>query len=324
MPLLSIIVPVYNVEEYIEECLKSILNQTFQDFELILINDGSKDNSIEICSKYVQKDKRIRILHKKNGGLSSARNLGLKNALGKYISFIDSDDLLADKYTYEILIELMEKNGELDIVQYPYICFSDNTTSIENKSCDNLLLNKDQFFENLNVPNIKKGILTGSACDKLYRKDTIEKTYFNESMVFEDTEWLLRVFEKIKFILVNNKGLYGYRLREGSITTQCMSENKGISYIKMLISLHNYAKTHTPKDIDFLDFSFFKILNRYIYIKYLFPKLDLILIKKWLKANVPSINKFSNNHNKMLIIKTIGLDIYVLLGNLLYKIKTKI
>ena len=92
MPKLSIIVPVYKVEQYINKCIDSILNQTFTDFELILVDDGSPDNCGKICDEYAQKDERVRVIHKENGGVSSARNLGIDEAKGEYVSFIDPDD----------------------------------------------------------------------------------------------------------------------------------------------------------------------------------------------------------------------------------------
>lgn len=102
MPKISIIVPIYNVEKYIEKCIQSILNQTFSDFELILVNDGSTDSCGEICDKYKKLDDRIIVIHKVNGGLSSARNAGIDIARGEYIGFIDSDDYIHEKM-YEIL-----------------------------------------------------------------------------------------------------------------------------------------------------------------------------------------------------------------------------
>ena len=97
-PKLSIIVPVYNVEQYLDKCIKSILNQTFKDFELILVDDGSIDNSGEICDEYAKKDSRVKVIHKKNGGLAAARNTGLIIARGDYVGFVDSDDWIEPRY----------------------------------------------------------------------------------------------------------------------------------------------------------------------------------------------------------------------------------
>lgn len=106
--LLSVIIPVYNVEEYLAKCVDSILNQTYRNLEVILVNDGSKDGSGSICDDFVQKDSRVRVIHKENGGLSSARNAGMDAAKGEYISFIDSDDWI-ETDSYEHLLGLMEK-----------------------------------------------------------------------------------------------------------------------------------------------------------------------------------------------------------------------
>ena len=104
----SVIVPVYNVEKYLKECLDSILSQTFKDFELILVNDGSKDSSPAICDEYAEKDSRVKVIHKENGGQSTARNMGIEKATGEFAVFLDSDDLLSPN-TFEILIEKAEK-----------------------------------------------------------------------------------------------------------------------------------------------------------------------------------------------------------------------
>jgi len=102
-PQISVIVPVYKVEQYIHRCIDSILSQSFTDFELILVDDGSPDNCGKICDEYAQKDSRIRVFHKSNGGVSSARNLGLDNAKGEWIAFIDSDDFVENEYLEELL-----------------------------------------------------------------------------------------------------------------------------------------------------------------------------------------------------------------------------
>ena len=112
--ILSIVVPVYNVEQYLSRCIDSILNQTFTEFELILVNDGSTDNCPIICDEYAKRDSRIKVIHKQNGGLSDARNAGIDLARGKYISFIDSDDFIINT-SYEKLLYQAEKN-ELDII----------------------------------------------------------------------------------------------------------------------------------------------------------------------------------------------------------------
>lgn len=115
MDKISVIVPVYNVEDYLEECINSILGQTYKNLEIILVDDGSTDNSSKICDIYEKKDKRIKVIHKENGGLSSARNEGLKYRTGEYISFVDSDDFI-DKTMYEKLYSAIKKY-DADVVR---------------------------------------------------------------------------------------------------------------------------------------------------------------------------------------------------------------
>ena len=119
MPEISIIVPIYNVEQYLKRCVDSILAQTFKDFELILVDDGSPDSCPFICDEYARIDSRIKVIHKANGGLSDARNAGLEMAMGNYIAFVDSDDWIASD-TYEYLYELIKKN-KADVVSGSYV-----------------------------------------------------------------------------------------------------------------------------------------------------------------------------------------------------------
>ena len=117
--MISAIVPAYNVEKYLERCVNSILIQTYENFEIILVDDGSKDQSVEICDKFAQEDNRIKVIHKENGGLSSARNAGMKIAEGKYIVFIDSDDDI-EPNMFELMLQAAEEN-KADFVMTDYI-----------------------------------------------------------------------------------------------------------------------------------------------------------------------------------------------------------
>ena len=135
MSEISIIVPVYNVDQYLENCIESILNQTFKDYELILIDDGSTDKSGEICDKYEKKDNRIKVIHKYNGGLSSARNAGLDLACGKYIGFVDSDDSIHPEM-YEILYDLQQiYNADISVCSFKKVY---ENIDVKNKDIENL------------------------------------------------------------------------------------------------------------------------------------------------------------------------------------------
>ena len=205
-PKISVIVPVYNTEKYLRRCIDSILSQTFTDFELLLIDDGSKDSSGAICDEYAAKDNRVRVFHKENGGVSSARNLGLDNATGEWIAFVDSDDYVLPSYlaTY---VEISSENVDLCIVGIipDYSISSDykiTKTSFDYRGDVKdamLLLNDCQ--------------MTGVLFNKLLKKSIIEeyKIRLNESFKFkEDEEFLFRYMTNIKTVIATIKETYIY------------------------------------------------------------------------------------------------------------------
>ena len=116
--LISVVVPIYNVEKYLKTCIETIIKQTYKNIEIILVNDGSTDNSLQICNEFKEKEKRIKVINKKNGGLSDARNIGLKKAKGKYICFIDSDDFINEKYIEELHSLIIKNNAQIAICSF--------------------------------------------------------------------------------------------------------------------------------------------------------------------------------------------------------------
>lgn len=203
-PLLSIIVPVYNVEKYLHRCIDSILNQTFTNFELILVNDGSTDNSRNICEEYSIKDARIIVIHKKNEGVSSARNTGLDNAKGKFITFIDSDDYISNDYLETFFIENLSK---IDFI-IQGIEISKNNEFIKSK-----IYNGYFNFDSICNCVINNNILySGFIFGKLFRLDYINNNgiRFNKNFSFkEDLIFLLDYIYVINnvYVVLN----YGYK-----------------------------------------------------------------------------------------------------------------
>lgn len=218
MPIISIIVPVYNVEKYLKRCIDSILNQTFKEFELILVNDGSTDNCGKICDMYKGKDKRVKVIHKKNAGLSSARNVGLDLAKGKYIAFVDSDDYI-NKNMYEILYSnLIKTDADISICNFQDV--NDNSIININQSIDNyeyLIFNNIQALNKLYLGNNVNIVV---AWNKLYKKDLFEDLRYDEGRIHEDEFIIHKLLYKSKKILYTNAELYYYLKRQGSIT-QC-------------------------------------------------------------------------------------------------------
>lgn len=216
--LISVIVPIYNTEKYLKNCIKSILNQTYKELELILIDDGSQDGSGDICDRYAMIDKRVIVVHQGNSGVSVARNRGIDIANGDYITFVDSDDWLEEN-TFKILTELLKSNNSDMIVSNAYfrnekdlrfIGIPGNRLRYTAEEAKDLLL-KFQFSTSL--------------CMCLYSKSIIKGAHLNESIHFwEDLEYQYRVICKADKIAVNTTPLYHYR--EGSITHNTLNERK--------------------------------------------------------------------------------------------------
>ena len=164
-PKISIIVPVYNVEQYLPRCIDSILNQSFADFELLLIDDGSRDKSGAICDEYAAKDSRIRVFHKENGGVSSARNLGLDNACGEWLAFVDSDDIIKENYLKH-MVDRIKCSNQLIMSCSDYI---DNTAFRR-------MINQDAKFQDVFGSLIKQGTISHTQpWSKLYNKEVVNK-----------------------------------------------------------------------------------------------------------------------------------------------------
>lgn len=222
-PLVSIIVPVYNVEKYISGCIMSILSQTYENLQVILVDDGTPDNSGKICDDFAGKDERISVIHKENGGLSSARNAGLDIASGDYIMFVDSDDYLADN-AVEILVKANEEY-DADFVQFYLVHTNDEEYSKkhaeDNYNAEVLTDTKQMFWK------MYKTVGSGeSACTKLYKKELFDSLRFKEGIIHEDTHFATIMIQRVKKALYLDSSLYYYVIREGSIITSTFSKKK--------------------------------------------------------------------------------------------------
>lgn len=210
-PEISVIVPVYKTEKYLRRCIDSILEQTFNDFEIILVDDGSPDGCPAICDEYTKKDDRIRVIHKENGGLSSARNEGMKVAEGKYIMFCDSDDKVDSKWCETFLVEA-NNNPDAWIVSDVWKIKQDGKHEKFNNEIDHI--SKSNYFE------IYKMGLSAYVWNKIYRKDKIQELnlVFDESCYFaEDVEFNVKYCMGCDSVIFIPKPLYFYYDTPGSI-----------------------------------------------------------------------------------------------------------
>lgn len=294
MPKISIIVPVYNVEEYLTNCIESLLNQTFKDFELILVNDGSTDNSLEICKKYKNIDNRICIVDKKNGGLSSARNAGLDVAKGDYIGFIDSDDYVHPEM-YEILYKKMvENSADISLCNFKKVYNYDEELLKNNKNIEQkILIESMSNIEALEKMDEENGVVLIVAWNKLYKRDLFRNLRYKHGAIHEDEFIVHRILYDAKKVIYVNEQLYFYMQRDGSI----MNNITKITRIDYLLALSDRIKFFNEKGLKHLQYKYeetylYEIFRVYPnferkknYIKKLLLRIDFLKLINILKKN---------------------------------------
>lgn len=219
-PLISIILPIYNVENYLHKSIDSVINQTYKNIEIILVDDGSTDNSSKICDEYVSLDPRIKVIHKKNGGLSSARNIGIDNAKGEFIALIDSDDFISINFINELLNLIIKYNvdiAECDIekvneIDSKLFQFSDNSTLT-----NPIILNNYEALTRIHNDDFSICLRSVIASNKLYRKSLFNNIKYPLNKVHEDEFTTYRLFYKSRKVAFSNKKMYAYLQRQNSI-----------------------------------------------------------------------------------------------------------
>ena len=238
--IISIIIPVYNVEQYLEACMKSILNQTYQHIEVILVDDGATDSSGKMCDYYATVDKRVKVIHKKNGGLSDARNKGISQASGEYIMFVDSDDIVSPDFV-EYLWNLLEYTSADIAICDPVHCYPGKSCNFEPETLRKVFKPEEAIVEML----YQKSFLV-AAWGKLYKKECFKDIFFPYGMLFEDSAIMYKVFDKTQKIVYGNAKLYGYMHRDGSITTKTFSK-KDCDILIICDQLTEYMSSRSKK-----------------------------------------------------------------------------
>lgn len=264
MKKISVIIPVYNVEKYLRQCVDSVVCQSMPDYEILLIDDGSPDNSGSICDEYAAKYQNVRVIHKQNGGLSDARNCGIQNAVGEYLVFLDSDDYYDDPDFFEKLVKVMSEDNAADVINFTRKIYCENTGEITNGniSYDTKTIDKLKTQNDILDFVIKNDSLEISACMKAVRRELVIRNglYFKKGMVSEDVEWSMRLFSldiTLRFLdeapYINRKGV------STSITS-----NIGLKNVSDLYSIIDaYADTFNNSDTERG-----KILLRYLAYQY--------------------------------------------------------
>lgn len=239
--LISIVVPIYNVEQYLQKCVDSLINQTYKNLEIILVDDGSPDNCPKICDEYAKQDSRIKVIHKENGGLSDARNAGMKIATGEYISFIDSDDWIKSEMVEDMYNRIIEDNS--DLVSSGVLWVDEDGVEIRNATVsENCVLNTEQAMTEL----INDGKLKQHVWNKLYKADLIKNIPFDKGKYHEDVFWSYKVIGEAERISIEKNSYYFYVQRSESIMGEKYSA-KRLDALDAMELRCEYTKEKFPK-----------------------------------------------------------------------------
>ena len=233
----SVIVPVYNVEEYLDECVKSIINQTYKNLEIILVDDGSTDSCPKMCDEYAKLDGRIKVIHKENGGQSSARNLALDIASGEYLFFVDSDDLVYSDAVEVLLKTAIERSA--DIVICGQVCEIENLNKGNSKDVE---YSTEKALENL----LKEKVFTTSPCARIFKKELFDGIRYQEGRIHEDFGTIYKVIDRANKVVYIDTYKYFYRCNPTS-TTNSKFTNKQMDYFYIVDEMLAYMKEKHPK-----------------------------------------------------------------------------
>lgn len=266
--LISVVVPIYHVEAYLARCVESLLHQTYTNLEIILVDDGGDDKCPEICDAYAKKDDRIKVIHKKNGGLSDARNAGTKEANGAYLAYVDSDDYIQPD-TYEKMMAAL-KREQADIAVCNYEAVTDDGRSITEKNeqmdIEDRVYSAKEAISHLCGPTYHYWV---TAWNRLYKAEIAKQVSFPVGKIHEDEFTAHLFYEKAQKIVGISEPLYKYVIRENSIMTKKYSV-KNLVYVEALNNRIEYCMSH---DLEEIGMAFLRWMSRYLMNVY--DKLDL-------------------------------------------------
>lgn len=317
--LISVILPIYNVEKYIDRCLNSVLRQTYTNIEIILVDDGSTDNCQKICDEYAKNDNRIKVIHKKNGGLSDARNAGIKIAKGKYITLIDSDDYVENDYVEFLYSLIKESNAEISICSHTVLY--ENGTKLEKATHENSILDPKTTLKRI----LYDDGIDLSAWAKMYKKELFDTVQYPKGRLFEDAATTYLLIDQCDKIAIGSESKYYYIIRSNSITTKSFSPKK-MQLIDSTKEMCEYVKDKYPdleKAADRrLMYAYLSTLSQLANSKDKYPKEQKELMK-YIKENRKRIlkDKYITKRDRLGLYSTIlGFNFYKFIWTLYKKI----
>ena len=312
--LVSVIVPVYNVEDYLKKCVDSIINQTYTNLEIILVDDGSPDNCEKICDEYLNIDSRIRVIHKKNGGLSSARNAGLDIAKGKYISFIDSDDYIKENFIEALKTSIRDAEiaicGITNVLEDGEVCLDIEESPIKDERLSSL-----EALKKLATPNYFYYV---TACNKLYLRSLFDDIRFEEGKINEDEYIVHKLFEKSNKIVTISDKLYFYLQRDSSITHSLFKIGKLDAVYAFIDRAQLFKKVGLIEESKFVTLQSYWLLVKYI------GGLNLHKNKHQIKVAMKNVKKALGTNLRRIKLELIFIKKYLLEDINFIKFWTKI
>lgn len=322
---ISIVVPIYNTEKYLERCINSILNQSYSNIELILVDDGSTDGSGEICDRLAYKDKRVKVIHTKNNGLSKARNIGIEHSTGSYIAFVDSDDYIHEDM-YNDMVKII-KNNDVDIVYCNYL-----EGSLDKYRFNKYKDLKIDIFDSKKILELsykKESSKYLVVWNKLIKKQIINDIKFDEDIkIGEDHIFCNKIYNKAKKIgYINNQYYYYYRGNENSVCNDNKNIEKRMDQIRSYIKEYKYFSKENPQILNL-------VIMRILYtirfrLDMAIERNDLknkkeceLLLKEWHKILLE--NKNISTFEKIIITLNVRSKLYKKIKLIIYNTKKKI
>lgn len=249
---LSVIIPVYKVEDYLSYCIESVIGQKLKNIEIILVDDGSPDSCPIICDMYLEKYPFIKVIHKQNGGLSSARNAGINIAMGEYIMFLDSDDWWNSEINMKNILETVKKHSDIEMFLLTSLDYIDGDGYYKRKEHENLMKVNTSNIESYYHDLLINGNLEVHAGTKILKREFLTKNnlFFKEGIISEDNEWTIRLLRCLNKVEIIDEPIYIYRAgRTGSITNSVKMKNVSdvLDIISSSISFYDLHKKHPLK-----------------------------------------------------------------------------
>lgn len=249
--LISIVVPIYNTQDYLKECIESIINQTYKNLEIILVDDGSTDNSGKICDEFAENDNRIKAYHKKNGGFSDTRNYGISKATGKFIEFVDSDDMMSPKMVEILYDKITKSDADIALCSHFVLKGSKYKQDATDGKTINYTNMNDVVINSQNDDIIYTGLeatkefllddkIRAYVWNKMFKRSLFDEIRFDVGRVYEDQLITPKLFLKAKKVVYSDIPLYFYRQREGSFMQSVTTEKK-LKYINVALDMNKYV-----------------------------------------------------------------------------------